>query len=390
MRLLFGALLAGHGLIHLTGAVKAFGIAEVPQLSQPVSRPLGALWLVAAMLQLATAVGLFAWPRWWWGVGAFAAVVSQAVIMTSWNDAKYGTLANALLVIGIVYGYLSRGPISFQAQYEQAVNQRTKEFSTLPVLTDADLSHLPAVVQKYLRVAGAVGQPRAANVRAIYRGEIRGGPAEPWMKFTAEQFNTFGVQPSRYFLMKASRAGVPFESLHIFAGGAATMRVKLASLLTVANAAGPEMNRAETVTLFNDMFLLAPSTLVAADIRWEQVDALSVRAMFSNAGQTISAKVTFRESGELANFDSADRLRSSQDGKTFEQTRWTTPVGRYQAFGPLKLWSKGEARWHPAEGEFAYGRFELQSIEYNVGAVTELGEIKPALTAPGLDARSSR
>jgi hypothetical protein len=38
----------------------------------------------------------------------------------------------------------------------------------------------------------------------------------------------------------------------------------------------------------------------------------------------------------------------------------------YRSFGPRRISIHGEARWHPVEGEFAYGRFELREIEYNV------------------------
>jgi len=395
MRLLLGALLAVHGLIHLIGAAKAFGIAQVPQLLQPISRPAGTLWLIAALLQLATVFGLLAWPKWWWVIGAVAAVVSQALITSSWSDAKYGTVANVILLIAAAYGYLSNRHGSFQAQYDRAIAENTRQSSALPVLTDADLAHLPRVVQKYVRASGAVGQPRVRNVRARMRGKIRGAPAEPWMKFTAEQFNTFGdyqssgAHPSRFFLMKATKAGLPIEALHVFRDGSATMRVKLASLVTVADAAGAEMNRGETVTVLNDMFLLAPATLVTSDIRWEEIDAKSARATLVYAGQTISAKVTFAESGELTDFDSVDRLRSSPDGKTFQQTRRTTPVAEYRDFGPTRLWSTGEARWHPTEGEFAYGRFELRSIEYNIGMANSTNQVASRLAMTRIGERAS-
>ena len=40
-------LLTVHGLIHLMGFAKAFGYADLPQLSQPISREWGVLWLLA-------------------------------------------------------------------------------------------------------------------------------------------------------------------------------------------------------------------------------------------------------------------------------------------------------------------------------------------------------
>ena len=77
----FAILLVVHGPIHLLGTAKAFGWADLPQLTQPISVTVGALWLLAALLFLTTAVSLWVWPRVWWTVGACAVVVSTLVIV---------------------------------------------------------------------------------------------------------------------------------------------------------------------------------------------------------------------------------------------------------------------------------------------------------------------
>ena len=46
-------LLILHGLIHLMGFAKAFGYAELPQLTQPISRDWGVVWLLAGGLVVA-------------------------------------------------------------------------------------------------------------------------------------------------------------------------------------------------------------------------------------------------------------------------------------------------------------------------------------------------
>jgi hypothetical protein len=79
----------------------------------------------------------------------------------------------------------------------------------------------------------------------------------------------------------------------------------------------------------------------------------------------VSAVVTFDASGALVNFISDDRYRTI-DGKTYEQLRWSTPVSDWREFAGRKLPVKGETIWTLPEGEFAYGRFELLEVEYNV------------------------
>ena len=109
-------------------------------------------------------------------IGAAALVVSQAVIFTSWSDAKSGTLANILLLAGVAYGYFTQGPTSFRAQFERDVRAGLARPIDAPALTEADLAPLPDPVQRYLRATGMVGQPRIRNYRVRMRGRIRSGP----------------------------------------------------------------------------------------------------------------------------------------------------------------------------------------------------------------------
>lgn len=271
-----------------------------------------------------------------------------------------------LVLLAGVYRFFSAGPWSFRAEYRKEVERGLARKPNPGLVTEADLAPLPAAVQRYLRVTHSVGQPRVLGFRVRFRGQIRGGPDAPWMPFIADQ-HSFEAPRTRLFLMKASRAGIPFEALHLYRGAAATMRVKLASLVRIVDASGPEMDRSETVTLFNDMCLLAPPMLLDPSIRWEELEARKVRATFTNAGHTIRAELSFNEQGELVDFSSEDRSMSSADGRSFTRLRWTTPVREYRTFGPRRLAAKAEALWHPAEGGFSYGHFEIVEIEFNPG-----------------------
>src|SRR6185436_1132726 len=150
------------------------------------------------------------------------------------------------------------------------------------VVTEADLMALPGPVAAYVRQSGAVGRSRVTNFRAGIHGRIRGGPGKPWMTFTGAQVNTYGSEPSRLFFMDATMFGLPVDVLHVFVGRSATMRVKACSLISMVNAAGPEMDKAETVTMFNDLCVLAPAALVDAPVNWESIDRHRVRGAFTN------------------------------------------------------------------------------------------------------------
>jgi hypothetical protein len=232
-------------------------------------------------------------------------------------------------------------------------------------VTRADLDRLPPVVRRYLEVTGAVGRPRVANLRATFRGQIKRSPTSSWLPFRAEQHN-FYDERARLFLMDASLFGILFTALHVFTGTTATMKVRVALLVDVVDARGPEMDQSETVTLFNDMCVLAPATLIDQNIRWEALDERSVRAFFTHGKRTISATLSFNIRGELTNFVSEDRYQSV-DGKTYTRYPWSTPLRDYQDFGGARLAQHGDAVWRMPSGDLVYVQFELIDIQYNVG-----------------------
>ncbi|GAB2629063.1 hypothetical protein GCM10009696_36870 [Kocuria himachalensis] len=369
VKILFAVFLGAHGLIHLLGAAKGLGIAEIPQLSRQIDAPLGLLWLVAAALLGVAAVSLFTSPARWWVVGAGALLASQAVVITSWADARYATIANLVVLAGVVLGFLAEGPGSFRAQYARDVSRDRAGAPATPLLTEADLGQLPAVVQRYVRLSGAVGQPRVRNFRARFHGQIRSGPDATWMSFTGRQDNSYHP-PSRLFLMDAVRFGIPVQAFHRFIGAWATMRVKVASVATVVDARGPEMDEAETVTLFNDLCVFAPGALSDPGIRWQDIDEHTVKAWFTHAGRTIGAVLFFNDRGELTNFVADGRGARSADGKSFTTMPWSTPVAGYRRFGSHRLMEHGQGIWHAPAGDYSYLRFTLDSIEYNVAALS--------------------
>jgi hypothetical protein len=353
-----------HGLIHLLAVAKAFGYTELAQLTQPISRAMGAVWLAASILVVAAAATLVARPRATWMVGAAALVVSQAAILWTWPDAWAGTIVNVLLLMVVAHGWFTEGPRSFRARFDRDVAAGLAHQSPATVVTEQDLVRLPPPVGRYLRALGVVGRPRIRSYQLRFTGRIRSAPDSPWMPFEADQ-HSFTDPPTRLFLMRATMSGLPVAVFHHLAGGHATMQVKLAGVIPIVDASGPEMDRSETVTLLNDMSLLAPATLIDPHVAWDEVSDRIVRACFTHGAHTIVATLEFGDDGRLVNFVSDDRSRASSDGRSFTRLRFSTPVRDYRDFGAIRLAAHGEARWQLPEGEFTYGEFDIEDIAYN-------------------------
>jgi hypothetical protein len=375
-----GLLVVIHGLIHLLGTVEGFGWVDVEQMTEETSTAVGVAWLVAAVVTVAAGAMLLARVHRWWWLGAAAIVLSQLLIFGAWNDAKVGTVANVVLFVAVVHAYASQGARSARSHFRDQASSALAVPASDRIVTEADLAHLPAPVAEYLRRAGSVGQRRVGSFHAHIHGRIRSGSDKPWMTFVGEQVNTYGERPGRLFFMDATMLGLPVDVLHEFVDDAATMRVKVCSLFTMVDASGPDLTRAETVTVFNDMCILAPAALVDAPVTWTAIDRRHVSGTYSLGVHTVSAVLVFDDDGDLIDFVSQDRLAASADGRTFTPQPWSTPVKGYVDVGARRVATFGEGRWHPDDGAFTYLEFNLDDISYDTSALERQRPVGSAAT----------
>ena len=359
--------LVAHGAIEATAAAAAFGLQTGTGV-QVSGTGTGVLWAAAGVSAL-TAAGMAAVgaARWWQAV-LVAALVSLVAIATGWPQAAPGTVVVVLLLMAAGYGYAAHGGRSFRAEYRRRCRAALRSAPRDPaVVTAGDLQALPAPVARYLRRCGAVGQPKVHCFRAVIHGRIRRGPDDPWMTFTGEQVNAYGAQPQRFFYLDATMRGLPVDVLHCFDDCTATMRARLASLVRIVDAAGPQMTRAETVTLFNDLCILAPAALVDAPVTWSAVQDRRVCGTFSACSASVSADLVFDDAGDLVDFVTDDRLRAGAAGQAFVAQRWSTPLQHYAALGHRRMATRGRGVWHAPEpeGTFAYLEYNLDAVAYN-------------------------
>jgi hypothetical protein len=386
MKLVLVVLVGAHGLVHLIGFLKGFGLVSGLLPGLPIGRGAGALWLVAALLFVTSSAVLLAAPSRFFLPALPALLLSQALVLGAWQAAKYATFMNAVVLFSLLPSLFALRPSSFPRVYAQEMAARlARPSARLAPVTQTDLARLPALVARYLERVGVVGKPIPRDFRARFRGQMRPSESAGVMPIEAEQYERFD-EPARLFLIRAESYGVPFEALHVFSRGVATMRVRVASLLDVVDAKGPLMNQSETVTLLNDMCLLAPATLLDPRLAFREVDERHVEVTLENAGVRVGATLEFDQAGDLVSFVSPDRYLSA-DGKRYEKLPWSTPVGDYRDFGGLRLAARGEARWHRPSGDLTYAHFELVAIEYDVApSVTAV----PAPAPEHLGSRSAR
>ncbi len=295
----------------------------------------------------------------WWIWTLLAAFISQIIVVGSWDELKYFSLLNLGLIIVSLLAFKF---VSFEEAYQKDIQQGIERTSSIreEILNESDIVNLPSLVQKYLRASGVLGKPKVYNMKVRFSGEMRNKDSA-WFNFKSEQYNFFDI-PQRNFFIKAKINRIPTWGYHAFANGKASMDIKALSTIPLVSIRSKELDISETVTVFNDMCILAPATLIDNRISWEAIDDRSVRAAFTNAGITISAILYINDKGQLINFISEDRIEINEKKKI----RFSTPMGEYKDVNGYRLPTRGEATWHYLDGPFAYGIFHLESVEYNV------------------------
>jgi hypothetical protein len=227
------------------------------------------------------------------------------------------------------------------------------------VLTEADLAALPEPVQRWLRYSQVVGTERPVAVRLKQEGEFRLGEGRDWMPFEAEQY--FTTDPPGFVWIVSMRMFplVTVTGRDRYVEGESSIRMRLLSLLPVADESGSKLDQGALLRYLGEMPWF-PAAAVSPYITWEGIDASSARATISYGGVTGSATFLFDQEGRLTEVV-AQRYNSSKD----RLETWSAPTHAYGEIGGVRFGVEGEAIWRYETGDFSYIRLRITEVEYN-------------------------
>jgi len=225
------------------------------------------------------------------------------------------------------------------------------------------LGSLPEPVRRYLRFGIQDGAPATRTVRLEHGGSFRTKPEQPWLPIRGVEYFT-AATPG--FVWSASISPAPLtwidacDRLHNRRGN---MLVKLESLFTIANACGPEIDQGASLRWLAEAVWF-PYAFVNDAIRWEPVSGEAARATLVQDGAPVSATVEFDAEGRML-LIRGERYRDVGAGKTV-LTPWVGRCSGYREFGRFRVPAEVEVAWVLDGVEFAYARFDVTTIEYNV------------------------
>lgn len=351
-----------HAVIHLLGFLKAFQLAEINQLTQNISKLMGILWF-AALLLLVVSAALFIFNNDYWWMTAFGGVVlSQILIILFWSDAKFGTIPNIIILLTAIVAFANW---SFNRDVKNDIEEMLASCSLdkKEILTENKISHLPLIVQKWLRNSGAVGKEMISTVRLKQNGHMKmKREQEKWYSSEAEQY--FSVE-NPAFIWKVKVDMMPmvfFTGRDKFLDGKGSMLIKVLSLINVVKSSDDEKINQGTLQRYLGEIVWFPTAAVSPHIKWENVDSLKAKATMNYKGTDGSALFYFNENGDFVKF-SAMRYMGSGDKAVLKE--WIITANEYQVFSRIKIPTKMEATWKLDTVDFTWYKLEVYDVEYN-------------------------
>lgn len=249
---------------------------------------------------------------------------------------------------------------SFKKQVKEAFNKVI--FENIPVLQRDDIRHLPLVLQKYLEYTGCVGKPVIKTVRLKQKGRIMTKQGGTWFDLEA---NEYFLADKPFFFWKGMIKPSPLlfiSGVDKFDGNG-NLKIKLMGLITIGNEKGPELDQAELLRYLAEM-LWFPSVALSSFVKWEEMDALTVKGILEWEGIRAEAVFFFDNEGKIVNIV-AERYMKKENGRPIYE-RWETPIEEYAEFNGYRLPCKGPAIYKLKEGDFRYIEIEVTDIEFNM------------------------
>lgn len=360
-KIAFSIIMLIHGLIHLMGFLKAFKLGIVEQLTQDLSKPVGLIWGAAALLFVISVIIFSLNKDWWWIPAASAVIISQVLIFLAWHDAKFGTIANIIILIPVVAAYGIWG-------FNKMVSDESIQFTRLEkgegkIITREMIDPLPQPVKKWMTAANILGKEFIRTVHLKQAGEMKTKPDGNWLPFKAEQYFKTEL-PGFYWIADVKIAPmIHIAGRDMYNNGNGHMLIKLLFLIPVVDAKGKTIDQGTMLRYIAEMIWF-PTAALSEYISWEEIDSLSAKATMSYGDVTASGIFRFNTKGDCVQFE-AKRYYDRKEGATLEDWLINVDDNSFEEFQGIRIPVKSSVTWKLETGDFNWLRLEIFDVVYN-------------------------
>lgn len=363
-RVTFALIMVLYNLRHYIGFGEEWGpgvqaqwlAKDLIDLTGNPSKFTGGLWLVLIFFVLA-AIMYFIHRDFYWMPAVAGIIVSQALVIRFWSDAKYGTIINAILLIVVAF---STAAIQFNSMVRREVGALIAHSEKVEgFITPEMIASFPQAVQRWLHRSGVVGKRSPHILRVVQKGILRTKPDGRWMPFQSIQH--FSINPPA-FVWAARIKGAPLlniagrDKYHL---GRGHMLIRPLYLFTASDSRGKEIDQGTLLRYLAEMAWF-PQAAVSPYLRWERLDDNSARVTMEYGGVSASGIFFFDPSGLVQAFE-ARRYREFE--RIYRKETWSVSISDYNPFNGILVGSRNEVTWKLKEGHFTWLRMEVTDIQ---------------------------
>lgn len=350
-----------HGLIHLLGLVAYWPLATVSELPYKTTflggrwdvgaagmRVFAVLWLVSALGFVVAAGAHRLGQPWWLGIMIGSAILSLAITLLDWSNARIGALISGLLLVILVVALgLRATPAPFPPASLGPLDQDARA-STAGLPPD-----LPAPVVRYYQAIGADPVPAVESAVITARGTTRfaGLTLQARLLFIHDAGSGY-----RHYI-ESTVYGVPVLKVNErYIDGAAVLELPFGK---VENE--PKVDMAANLGLWGESIWL-PSVFVTDErVWWEAIDERTARLSVPFGAETDAFTVHFDPTTDLISRMEAMRYKGAADTA---KTLWILDVVEWADYNGLLVPSVSTATW--ADEGTPWLVVEIDDLRYNV------------------------
>ncbi|MEX2511292.1 MAG: DUF6544 family protein [Cyclobacteriaceae bacterium] len=294
--------------------------------------------------------------------GFVAMIISQILIFYFWQDAKFGTIPNLIILITIIFSYAN---VKFEALVEEEKTNilLKSNMENLGTLSAADVKGLPDAVKKWLVNSGAIGKKMMINGKIVQKALMKTKPEqEDWKIATAIQYCVIDEPALIWTVDLKMNPFLRLKGRDKFQDGKGEMLIKMNSLVNVVHETGEKIDEG-TIQRYLGEMVWFPSLAVSPYVSWEELDGLSARATMTFKNTTGAGTFYFKENGDFIKFVA---LRFMENKPGAEKKEWVLTVDEYGVFDGIKVPSKMKATWNLENGDWTWLDLEILKIQYNI------------------------
>ncbi len=361
MKTILNILILLHGLIHLFGFLKAFEIAKMDALTLPVSKISGVLWLLCSVLFILAAALNFAGSNFWWVLAATALVLSQAIIVLYWKDARFGTFANLIILCAVI---IAASASSFrQMVNEERLVIKQEAVATSEKITTESIAHLPAPVQLWLKRSGVVGRTPVKSVYLTQSLQMKMKPEQTdWYEARATQLFTSSPPAFNWMVNLRMNAFMNVLGRDQFHHGQGEMLIKLLSVYPMVDAENTDKLNQASLQRYLAEIVWFPSEATSSYIQWEPLDEHSARATMTVNGTSGSGDFHFDENGNFSEFST---MRYKDIDEKAGKLLWTIKATKHKSFDGITVPVELSAEWDLETGPWEWLRLNIEEITFD-------------------------